>query len=284
MEQKFFHGPSTFVGHVELKVTNLESSIEFYTEVIGFQILEQSERKAILTADGNTGLLTLVRPENVRPKQANTTGLYHFALLLPNRVDLAKVIQHFSEHNIRIGASDHLVSEALYLNDPDGNGIEIYVDRPSSTWTWANGEVNMTVDPLDAQKVMDELGNESWGGLPAGTVIGHIHLHVSELKKTEEFYTKGLGFDIVSRFGEQALFISTGDYHHHIGLNTWAGVGASKPAENSVGLNFFILTLPSEDAREKVIDRLQGLGYEIQRQDGIWVTEDPSGNHIQLSI
>ncbi|ASK60731.1 glyoxalase [Virgibacillus phasianinus] len=284
MEQKFFREPSTFVGHVELNITNLASSLEFYQEVIGLQILEQSERRAVLTADGKTGLISLVQPEQAAPKQANTTGLYHYAILLPNRVDLAKVIQHFSELNIRIGASDHLVSEALYLNDPDGNGIEIYVDRPSSTWTWKNSEVAMTVDPLDIKDIMGDLGNESWEGLPAGTVIGHIHLHVSELKNTEEFYREGLGFDVVNRFGAQALFISTGGYHHHIGLNTWAGAGAPAPAENSAGLAFFALTLPSEGAREKVIDRLQGLGYDVERDDEVFMTKDPSGNRIKLQV
>ncbi|WP_404452203.1 VOC family protein [Virgibacillus necropolis] len=284
MEQKFFQEPNSFVGHVNLKVQNLARSVEFYQEIIGFQILEKTERKAVLSADGKTTLLTIEQPDNVKPKQANTSGLYHYAILLPSRLDLAKILKHFIQLNVRLGSSDHLVSEALYLNDPDGNGIEIYIDRPSSTWVWDNDEVAMAVDPLDAQGILAELDDESWDGLPADTVMGHIHLHVSELQKTEEFYSKGLGFNVVNRFGSQALFISTGSYHHHIGLNTWAGVGAPAASEESVGLKSFSLVYPGEQARKKVVEQLQHLGYEVHQENDVFVTKDPSENCIELAI
>ncbi|UOR10240.1 VOC family protein [Halobacillus amylolyticus] len=283
MEQQFFEEPNTFVGHVELKVQQLERSIKFYKDIIGFQILEQSKTRAVLSADGKTSLLTIEQPEDVKSREANTSGLYHFAILLPNRLELAKVLKHFTKHNQKLGASDHLVSEALYLNDPDGNGIEVYSDRPSSTWNWQNNEVVMTVDPLDAQDILGELEGESWEGLPVGTVMGHIHLHVSELQETEEFYNK-LGFDVISRLGQQALFMSTGNYHHHIGLNTWTGVGAPASSEKSVGLTSFSLVFPSEKARGRVVEQVQGLGYEVLKEHGIFVTKDPSGNSVKLSV
>jgi catechol 2,3-dioxygenase len=280
-----FHSkPNTFVGHVKIKVQNLERSLKYYQEVIGFQILERTNTTANLTADGKTSILSIEQPENVIPKQRNTTGLYHYALLLPKRADLANIVRHFVDNGIQIGSSDHLVSEALYLSDPDGNGIEIYVDRDPSEWNWNKGEVAMTVDPLDFGDLLSSEEEQSWQGLPAGTVMGHIHLHVSELKKTEEFYTKGLGFEVVCRYGVQALFISTGKYHHHIGLNTWAGVGAPTPPENSVGLNYFTLIYDNEDARNHVVEKLNNMGAAVSEENGSFVILDPSGNRIYLQI
>src|SRR5690606_31295268 len=149
-----------------------------------------------LTADGKTNILSLEQPSDVIPKQGRTTGLYHFALLLPEKKDLANIVVHLVENGIRFGSSDHLVSEALYLHDPDGNEIEIYIDRAPSDWSWSGEEVAMAVDPLDFERLLKNR-EDTWKGLPEETVMGHIHLHVSELVKTEEFYVKGLGFDVV---------------------------------------------------------------------------------------
>ncbi|PLR69044.1 VOC family protein [Bacillus sp. UMB0893] len=281
---EFHRHPHTFVGQVSIKVQDLKRALAFYQEVIGFQILNQTERSANLTADGKKALLSLEQPENVVPKQRNTTGLYHFALLLPKRSDLGRVLQHLINISYPIGASDHYVSEALYLNDPDGNGIEIYADRKASEWTWQNGQVSMATEPLDAQSVLAEGKGEAWSVLPAETVMGHIHLHVSHLKNTEEFYEKGLGFQVVTRYGKQALFMSTGGYHHHIGLNTWAGEGAPAPEVNSVGLRKFTLVFPSEEARAKVIQQLTKIGAPVKEKNGEIITSDPSGNNIQLII
>lgn len=280
-----FHGyPNTFVAEVNVNVENLERSLTFYQEIIGFQILERTDRKAKLTADGKTTLLSLEQPENVISKQPQTTGLYHFALLLPERSDLGKVLQHFIQLNVPLGASDHYVSEALYLNDPDGNGIEIYADRPSSKWDWKNGQVEMATVQLDAQSVLEAANDDKWQGLPSKTVMGHIHLHVSELVKTEDFYVNGLGFEVVTRYGQQALFISTGKYHHHIGLNTWAGVGAPPAPNHSVGLNWYSLVLPSEEERKKVIAQLKKMDASVKEENGTYLTADPSGNRIQLLV
>ncbi|MCR8847716.1 VOC family protein [Rossellomorea sp. SC111] len=280
----FHKEPHTFVGEVNLIVQDLKQSLSFYKEVIGFKVLEQSERRATLTADGIHALLSLEELEETLPKEPRTTGLYHFALLLPTREDLGKILAHLIKQNIKLGSSDHLVSEALYLSDPDGNGIEIYRDRPSSAWTWNGDQVEMAVDPIDARGILSEAEGKSWNGLPPGTVMGHIHLHVSDLRSAEEFYGKGLGFNVVSRFGNQALFISTGGYHHHIGLNTWNGVGAPAPSENSVGLNWFTLHFPNEEKRSSIIHRLKSIGVTTQEHDGKILTVDPSGNHIYLSL
>lgn len=280
-----FHSkPNTFVRHVNIKVQDLDRSLTFYKDVLGFQILEQTENTAELTTDGKTSVLSIEQPENVVPKYGKNTGLYHFALLLPERIDLANIVHHFREIGFQFGASDHLVSEALYLDDPDGNGIEIYIDRKPSDWTWINGEVVMAVDPLNFADLLSEGKQQSWNGLPADTIMGHIHLHVSELKKTEEFYCKGLGFEVVSRFGDQALFIATGQYHHQIALNTWAGVGAPAPHVNSVGLESFTIDLPSEEARNNVIEQLRNIGASVTEENGSFITYDPSGNRIYLGI
>ncbi|MFD0771382.1 VOC family protein [Bacillus sp. CGMCC 1.60114] len=281
---KFQKHPYTFVNHVHILIENLERSLSFYQEELGFQILEQSETKAVLTADGKTPLLTIEQLEKILPKQPRTTGLYHFAILLPHRSDLAKVLHHLIKTDYPLqGASDHLVSEAVYLADPDGNGIEIYVDRPFETWEWNDGQVTMATEPI-ASDILSAAKNETWTGLPSDTVMGHIHLHVADLGKAEEFYCTGLGFDAVSRYGHQALFISSGKYHHHIGLNTWNGVGAPAPAANSVGLKHFSLLFPDKETRNQAVKRLQNIGVSVTTTDGVVVTKDPSGNHIQLCI
>ncbi|GAA0134383.1 VOC family protein [Paenibacillus sp. YSY-4.3] len=281
----FHREPNVYVGQVNLKVQNLERALKFYKEVIGFKVLDQTEKTANLTADGKTVLLSIEQPDNVVQMHGKTTGLYHFALLLPSRSDLTRIVQHFAHLGLRIGSSDHLVSEALYLSDPDGNGIEIYRDRDPLEWAWNNGEVEMAVDPLNFNDLLSGIDqNIAWEGLPADTVMGHIHLHVSELHRTEEFYVKGLGFEIVNRYGAQALFISTGKYHHHIGLNTWNGVGAPRPAENSAGLKSFTLMYPNAAAREHVIANLRNIGASVTEENGAFATADPSGNRILLLV
>lgn len=280
--RNFHQKPNTFVGHVNINVINLDLALDFYQKVIGFQILEQTNQKAVLTADGKIGLLTIEQPADVLPKEERKSGLYHFALLLPTRADLSAFFRHLYETGYRFGASDHLVSEALYITDPDGNGIEVYIDRPSIEWTWSNGEVKMVSDQLDGESLLAEC-DSVWDGLPADTMMGHIHLQVSDLQKATEFYTKGLGFTVVSYY-PQAVFISTGDYHHHIALNTWQGVGAPAPRKNSVGLNWFTIVLPNEEARARVIKQLQNLGASVVAENELFVTEDPSGNRIQLTV
>ncbi|WP_026560381.1 VOC family protein [Bacillus sp. J37] len=280
----FHKYPTTFVSKLSLKVLDLDRSLAFYQEIIGLHILERSEKRVILTADGKTALLKIEQPDDVIPKQPRTTGLYHFALLLPSRSDLGSVLKHLLKVKYPLqGGSDHLVSEALYLADPDGNGIEIYVDRSPSHWNWKNGEVEMSTDPIDVEGLLAS-GSDEWSKLPEGTVMGHIHLHVSELEKTKDFYCKGLGFEVVCNYGNQALFISTGRYHHHIGLNVWNGVGAPQPSEKSVGLVDYTIVYPSEIERDHVTQKLQQLDFDVTRDDKVIITADPSGNKIRLTV
>ena len=280
--EKFHQEPNIFVGEVNIKVKDLDNSLAFYQNIIGFQLLEKTNRIATLTTNGKTPLVTLEQPVDVIPKAEHMTGMYHFAILLPTRADLSVFLQHMVQTGYPLGAGDHYVSEALYITDPDGNGIEVYRDRPSSEWKWKNELVEMATEQLDARGILAE-SDAQWHGLPASTIMGHLHLHVSELKKAEEFYTKGLGFKIVSYY-PQAAFLSTGGYHHHIAINTWQGVGAVTPPKNSVGLNWYTLVFPDEAARNNVIKQLQQLGAPLTEEEDYYETKDPSGNPIRLVI
>lgn len=280
---KFHQRPNLYIGEVSIKVTNLQHSIRYYKEVIGLKVLEEIENKAVLTADGQTPFLILEQPENVVPKQGRTAGLYHFAILLPSRSDLGMFLQHLIDIGYQdVGAGDHLVSEAFYLNDPDGNGIEVYSDRPEETWTWKDDLVEMSTLQIDATGILAE-ANGFWQGMPAGTIMGHIHLHVSDLEKAKEFYTKGLGYDVVSYY-PQAIFMSTGKYHHHIAINTWAGVGAPPAPGNSAGLNWYTIVVPSEEGRKRIIGQLTALNVNVQQDGNDYITTDPSGNRIRLVV
>lgn len=279
---KFHQSPTTFVGEANIKVKNLEHSLEFYKKVVGFKVLEQTGKTAKLTANEKTTLLSLEQIDNPLARNPKTTGLFHFAILLPTRYDLGRFLLHLAQLGIQMGAGDHDVSEAIYFNDPDGNGIEVYRDRPSNKWEWTNGEVKMGTKELDAQAIVQEGKGHEWISLPSDTVMGHIHLQVSDLKSVEEFYRKGLGFDVVCRYGKQALFISKGGYHHHIGLNTWNSLGASAPDKNSVGLKWFSLEYPNEEERAAIITQLKQIGVAIEEVNGHYMVVDPSGNHILL--
>lgn len=278
--------PDTQLGPVHLRVSQLEQSILFYTEVVGFRILQQEGKTVKLTADGLHPLLVLEEVENAAvPPRRSHTGLYHFAILLPDRKSLGLALRNLIDHQIRIGSSDHLVSEALYIEDPDHNGIEMYRDRPRDTWTRdASGEYRMAVDPLDGQGLLEEAGDEDWSGLPAGTKIGHVHLHVADLEKTKEFYCHILGFDLTAHYGDSALFVSAGGYHHHIGLNTWAGVGAPAPQPNATGLDHFTVVVPNDEEMNVILDRLAHAGIAAERQEDAWFVRDPSGIRIQWVV
>lgn len=280
---KYHNKPHTFVDLVELKVVDLQRSLEFYENIIGFKVLEQHADKILLTADGKNALISIEQPSGIMPTQQKTTGLYHFALLLPTRADLGAVLRHFAESNIRIGAGDHLVSEALYLNDPDGNGIEIYSDRPDSDWKWENEYVEMATLQINAQSILAEGAKTEWNGLPQGTVMGHIHLHVSELDATKKFYN-ALGFDVMTPNYPGALFMGSGKYHHHIGLNTWAGVGAPPTPENVVGLKTFSVVFPTNEELQAAITNVIEIGSDIMEENGVFVVQDPSQNKIKLIL
>lgn len=278
----FHTKPNLYIRNVTLNVSNMKNSLLFYQDFLGFKVLEHAEHTAILTADGVTPLIKLNVPQDVTPKQPRTTGLYHFAILLPSRAELGKFLLYLVKQQFKIGAADHLVSEALYFSDPDGNGIEVYCDRPADTWAWDNGQVAMTTDSLDGEGVIAAGDGLEWSEMPANTVIGHIHLHVSNLHEAGTFYKDVLGFQVVSEFGGQALFLSTGKYHHHVAINTWNGTGV--PGDNSVGLKEYAIDLPNEEYKQKVIHALQARGLAFHEEDGILRTNDPSGNKIAMYL
>jgi catechol 2,3-dioxygenase len=271
---------------VHLTVSDLGRALVFYRETLGFAVLRETRDSADLGV-GSRRLVSLAyRPGAVR-KPPHTTGLYHFAVLLPSRADLARAVQRLIETRYPIeGASDHLVSEALYLADPDGNGIEIYADRPRSAWPYRNGRLQMATLALDLQGLMGELASEprSWESLPDGTRIGHIHLHVADLRAAEAFYRDVLGFDLMLHYGVSASFLSAGGYHHHIGLNTWAGVGAPAPPASAVGLRWFTVAVPDEAAVESIRRRAQTAGVPIEEQSEGMALRDPSGNKMLVTV
>ncbi|SDM70237.1 catechol 2,3-dioxygenase [Fictibacillus solisalsi] len=281
----FHTAPQTFVQQVHLIVKDLDRSLSFYDDILGFSILNRKDNKVELTLDGTSTILTIEQPQNAQPKQPRTAGLYHFALLVPTRKELAKVLRHLLNIGYPLqGASDHLVSEALYLADPDGNGIEIYRDRDSGDWQWNNGQVVMTTEPLDAEGLLAESMGMVFEGLPPETIMGHLHLHVSHLEEAEAFYCKGLGFEVVQRLGNQALFISTGKYHHHLGLNIWNGKGAPAPASNAVGIDEFLVVYPTNEARKEAVIRLETLGFVSTQTETDFYLTDPSGTKMKLAV
>lgn len=280
--------PNLEIGQVKLRVSHLDTSLAFYQEVVGLRVVERTEGTAALAAaDSQTPLLLLEQiPNAVKLPRRSAAGLYHFAILLPNRKALGLSLRNLIRSGIHIGSSDHLVSEALYIADPDNNGIEIYADRPRSDWQYeASGHVKMATIPLDGDSLLAEAGDAEGNGLPEGTKIGHIHLHVSDLRETEAFYNGVLGFDIVAKYGDSALFISAGGYHHHIGLNSWAGAGVPLAPSNAAGLDYFTVQFSDAEQLNHTLERLQSKGATpSQLQDGAWIVHDPSGIAIHLVI
>ncbi|MGV6973517.1 VOC family protein [Bacillus halotolerans] len=278
----------TTIGYVKLTIRSLERSLQFYCNVIGFQVLNKTDRQAELTADGKRPLLILEEnPSAVVLPERTVTGLYHFAILLPNRKELGIALARLIENGIALGQGDHAVSEALYLSDPDGNGIEMYADRPRSTWQRdREGNYVMTTTAVDTEGLLEEAGEERKTMLPNGTVIGHIHLHVSDLKEAKAFYTDVLGFDIVGDYaGMSALFISAGGYHHHIGLNIWAGKHAPPKPANASGLDYYTVVLPYQEELKRVADRVKNAGYSLEETENHFLVKDPvSGAHIKFVI
>ncbi|MFK7696228.1 VOC family protein [Paenibacillus sp. HJGM_3] len=276
--------PAAAIGEVHLKVTNLARSTAFYRDVVGLKPLAEEGRTATLTADGVRPLVYLHElPDGAVTPRRSAAGLYHFAILVPDRAALGRSLRNLIASGIHIGQADHLVSEALYISDPDHNGIEIYADRPRSEWTRdANGDYVMAVDPIDWDGLLSEAGDEPWTGLPEGTTIGHIHLHVSDLDRSGAFYCDVLGFDLEARMDRSALFVAAGGYHHHIGLNVWAGVGVPLAPANATGLAYYTIVLPEDSALREVVQRLQDAGIAVEHLGEQWITHDPSGIELRL--
>lgn len=260
---------SARVGLVTLRVADLERSIAFYENVIGFHLHwiggHGDSRMAMLGVRGQQqALLELREKAGTRPvAPRGQIGLFHFAVLLPHRADLGRFIVHATNAGARFAAADHLFSEALYLTDPDGLQIEVYRDRPSEEWIFANGELVADTLRLDVDSVVASAAGTTWQGLPSGTSIGHIHLCVRDLEQARTFYVSALGFTPTVTSFPGALFVAAGDYHHHVGLNTWAS-GAPLASADEARLLWWHLVLPDDAAVDTAAERLRLAGYRAE--------------------
>lgn len=270
---------ATRLGPVTLQVADLARSVSYYERVLGLRPVATGEGTATLGGADGTVLVELVERRGARPAGRGRLGLYHFAILLPDRASLGRFARHLAEQGIRAGAADHLVSEAFYLTDPDGLGIEVYADRPRSMWRREGGEVVMATDPLDVASLVAEAGDTRWSGMPAGTAMGHIHLHVGDLAQASRFYGDGLGFDRTMWSYPGALFLSAGGYHHHVGTNVWAGPGARLTGEDDAQLLAWTLVLPTGADREGLVHHLESSGHPVT-PGGIMA--DPWGIRVRL--
>jgi len=277
--------PDLAMGPVRLSVANLARSLTYYQQTIGLTLLTQGQGVATLGV-GEVPLLQLHELPGARLVR-RATGLYHFALRLPSRPALAQVIQHFATIGYSLdGAADHIVSEALYMSDPDGHGIEIYHDRPRHHWYDAQGRMLLTTDPLDLGAIMRTLPDDrgpAWAGLPPGTDMGHVHLQVADLRAAEQFYLGVMGFERMAEL-PGASFIGAGGYHHQLGMNTWAGAGVAAPPEHAARLLRYTLQFSSQALLQELLDRLHAAGIApLEEQDG-WLVRDPAHIWVQLQL
>jgi catechol 2,3-dioxygenase len=278
--------PRARIGAVRIAVADLDRAVAFYEQAIGLSTLESADGIARLGPEGESPILELEPDPGAPPRPPGTTGLFHFAILVPTRGDLAAALRRVSDAGWRFtGASDHLVSEALYLNDPEHNGIEIYRDRPREEWDYDGGQVRMATIPLNLDAVMADLGDADSGApMPAQTTMGHVHLNVSDLESTEQFYARGLGLDVTVRGYPGALFLSAGGYHHHVGANTWAGEGAPRPPVGALGLRSYEVVVPEAGELDSLERRLAAAGADVHRDDGGLHSTDPSGSTVRAAV
>jgi catechol 2,3-dioxygenase len=276
--------PLTTVGTVHLTVADLERSLDYYGSAIGLETLEAGSGRASLGAGGRE-LVVVVEDPGVRPSRGYT-GLYHFALLVPGRPDLARWLAHAARDRVRlVGLSDHFVSEAIYLSDPDGHGIEIYADRPRATWEGQVGR-RLTTLPLDVDDllgVLDDPAAEPFDGLAPGTVMGHVHLRVASIRESVAFYRDAVGFGLMAQLGDQAAFLSAGGYHHHLGANTWESAGAPAPPPGTAGLRRGTIVLPDPAEQDALVARLEAGGIPLTDTSDGPVVHDPAANALLLT-
>lgn len=275
----------TSLGPVRLRVGDVDAVAAFYRRALGLHDLPGDDALVRLGTLGGAPLVELVADPSAPSRPGRTTGLFHLAILLPSRADLAQAVHRVSRAGWSFnGASDHLVSEALYLTDPEGNGIELYRDRPREEWRYRDGELEMSTLALDLDGVLGSLAPGTPDeGVPDGTVMGHVHLQVRDIPEAEAFYHGVLGFDPVVRGYPGALFVSAGGYHHHLGLNTWGTRDAPAPPAGARGLDRYRVVLPSEADVAAAGERLEGAGHAVTPADDGLHSADPSGNGLVLS-
>jgi catechol 2,3-dioxygenase len=272
------------LGPVTLQIADLERSITYYERVVGLRVLERTDASATLGPhDDGAPLVELRARAGATPvPRRGRLGLYHFAILLPDRAALGRFVAHLALINQHAGMADHLVSEAIYLSDPDGLGIEVYADRPRSEWRMQGRSIAMATLPLDTEALMRASGGEPWAGAPRGTRIGHVHLHVGDLEQAASFYHAGLGLDKVAVDFPGALFLSAGGYHHHLGTNTWAA-GAARATERDARLLEWTIVVPSVRDVTGAAQSVAGAGFEIRNEGNDAVATDPWGTRVRLT-
>ena len=274
---------ATHVGAVRLQVADLDRSLDYYTSVLGLRVLHASTTQAALAADAATQpLVTLHAQPGAKPvPPRGRLGLFHFAILVPDRATLGRFVAHLGGRGVRAGSADHAVSEAIYLTDPDGLGIEVYADRPRSAWRTSGQELFMTTEPLDLRELVLAGGEGPWTGMPAGTTMGHVHLHVGDLDAAAAFYHAGLGLDQVVWSYPGALFLSAGGYHHHLGTNTWAR-GAVPARDDEARLLDWTLVLPDAAGVDATAASLRAHDAEIVADGDDRLARDPWGTRVRL--
>ncbi len=277
---------ATAPGAVSLTVSDLARSRAFYETALGLSVREADDGSLAFGVPGGADLVRLHGDASAPALDRRATGLYHLAILYPTRLDLAHALARLAEAHWSLdGVADHLVSEALYLSDPDGNGIELYRDRPREEWSYADGQLQMATLALDLRSLADELAaaDGPQATVPAGTVIGHVHLQVASIPDAEAFYHGVLGFDVTTRGYPGALFVSAGGYHHHLGLNTWQSAGSGPAAPGAVGLRSYEVVLPDRAELDRVLDRVRDAGLSPVTEDANSAgVRDPSGNLVVL--
>ena len=273
-------------AEVTVTVADLARSVEYWENAIGLQVNSRENGTARMGVPGRD-LLVLQEQPGARPGRGTSTGLFHLALLLPDRAWLAGWLEHAARSGVHLtGASDHFVSEALYLRDPDGHGIEIYRDRPRDTWTKAeDGSLNIGTVALDLHDLMGARDpSRSFERMPEGTVMGHVHLQVAQLVEARRWYTDVLGFDLMTEIPGQASFVATGGYHHHLGMNVWAGVGAPPPPPDQAALKRAALEVDTAERLDEIESRLADAGAEPVRDGDRVLVADPSRNPLELRV
>jgi catechol 2,3-dioxygenase len=278
--------PATSMGAVSLTVSDLARSRAFYETALGLRVREAEDGALAFGVPRGRDLVTLHGDAAAPALDRRATGLYHLAILFPSRLDLAHALARLAEAHWSLdGVADHLVSEALYLSDPDGNGIELYRDRPREEWSYADGQLQMATLPLDLRSLADELAAADGPQLtvPAGTVMGHVHLQVASVPDAEAFYHGVLGFGVTARGYPGALFVSAGGYHHHLGLNTWHSAGSGPATPGAVGLRSYEVVLPDQAELDRVVDRIRDAGLSLDVHGENFATvRDPAGNLVLL--
>ena len=274
---------ATRIGRVKLQVSDLARSLAYYQTVLGLRELEKSGTHAVLGAHGDDWpILELSERKGARTvPRRGLLGLYHFAVLLPDRPSLGRFLGHLAELDLPAGMSDHLVSEAIYLQDPDNLGIEVYADRPRETWRHSGRQLEMATNPLDTRDLLAAARGSKWTGAPAGTRIGHVHLHVGDIAQAEAFYHNALGFDKVVWSYPGALFLSAGGYHHHLGTNTWAR-GAPSASDEDARLLEWELVLPGRSDIDGAAKSLTSAGHTVDGASDSAAVKDPWGTMLKL--